>query len=135
MDGLDPSGSMATRSPSACRPRPWDQDRCDQANGADTVSHPLLAAKVPFGAKPAPPKKATDADALMLAALLIESSDDAIIGMNAQSVIIKWNRSAQRLYGYPAAQVIGRNGSFLLPKDRLSELDKIQNHAATRAGA
>ena len=111
------------------------KDKCEQADGADTLSHPLLTAKVPFGARPAPPKKATDDDALMLAALLIESSDDAIIGMNSQSVITTWNGAAQRLYGYPAAQVIGRKGSFLLPKDRLSELDKIQNHAATRAGA
>jgi two-component system sensor histidine kinase VicK len=71
----------------------------------------------------------------MLAALLIESSDDAIIGMNAQSVITTWNRSAQRLYGYSSSQAIGRKGTFLLPKDRLSELDKIQNFAATTAGA
>jgi two-component system, OmpR family, sensor histidine kinase VicK len=112
-----------------------NNDKCEQARGADTLSHPLLAAKVPFRAKPARPKKATDADALMLAALLIESSDDAIIGMNAQSVITTWNGAAQRLYGYSAAQVIGRKGTFLLPKDRLSELDKIQNYAATKAGA
>ncbi|HXC76827.1 MAG TPA: PAS domain S-box protein [Candidatus Acidoferrum sp.] len=90
---------------------------------------------MPARARRARPRKATDADALMLAALLIESSDDAIIGMNAQSVITTWNRSAQRLYGYSSSQAIGRKGTFLLPKDRLSELDKIQNFAATTAGA
>ena len=65
----------------------------------------------------------------------MESSDDAIIGMTGKSVITTWNRSAQRLYGYTAAQVIGRKGTFLLPEDRLSELDQVQSRAATRSGA
>jgi two-component system, OmpR family, sensor histidine kinase VicK len=99
------------------------------------VSHPALVAKAMKPAKRARPPKATDADGLLLAALLVESSDDAIIGMTGQSLITTWNRSAERLYGYSAREVIGKKGSLLLPKDRLSELDRVQRHAATTAGA
>jgi PAS domain S-box-containing protein len=103
--------------------------------GADTLSLPALAAKGGYPAARTRPPKATDADALLLAALLVDSSDDAIIGMNGKSVITTWNRSAQRLYGYNSAEVIGRKGTFLLPKDRVSELDQVQTRAATTAGA
>ena len=100
-----------------------------------TLSHPALVAKATTPAKRARPPKATDADGLLLAALLVESSDDAIIGMTGQSLITTWNRSAERLYGYTAGEVIGKKGSFLLPKDRLTELDQVQRYAATTAGA
>jgi two-component system, OmpR family, sensor histidine kinase VicK len=101
---------------------------------ADTLSLPALAVKGNHPAARGRPAKATDADALLLAALLVESSDDAIIGMTGKSVITTWNRSAQRLYGYTAGQVIGRKGTFLLPEDRLSELDQVQSRAAARSG-
>ena len=94
----------------------------------------MLVAKATTPAKRLRPARATDADALLLAALLVESSDDAIIGMTAQSVITTWNRSAQRLYGYSANEVIGKKGSFLLPGDRLSELERVQKRAATTVG-
>jgi PAS domain S-box-containing protein len=96
------------------------------------LSHPILVAKAGKPAKPGRP--ATDADALTLAALLVESSDDAIIGMTGQSVITTWNRSAQRLYGYSAGEVIGKKGSILLPNDRPAELDHVQSRAARTDG-
>lgn len=69
-----------------------------------------------------------------LAAMLVESSDDAIIAMTPESVITTWNRSAQRLYGYTANEAVGRNVSFLLPPDRLGEVDGIQLQVATGGG-
>jgi PAS domain S-box-containing protein len=77
---------------------------------------------------PADPKHA-------LAALLVESSDDAMIGMNTSSVITTWNRAAERLYGYSAAEVVGKDASFMLPLDRLEEVDRIQAGAETSTGA
>jgi two-component system, OmpR family, sensor histidine kinase VicK len=101
--------------------------------GAEPLRLPVLAAKATKPAKRArPPKPAVD-DALLLAALLVESSADAIIGMTRQSVITTWNPAAQRLYGYTAGEVIGKNGSFLLPQDRLGDLEAVQNRAATTA--
>src|SRR4029077_17602948 len=69
-----------------------------------------------------------------LAAMLVESSDDAIIGLTPKSVVTTWNRAAQRLYGYTAQEVVGRNISFLLPPDRLDEVDGVQIRAANRGG-
>jgi PAS domain S-box-containing protein len=61
--------------------------------------------------------------------MLVESSDDAIIGMTRDSVITTWNGAAQRLYGYSATEVVGRKGTFLLPPDRLKELAAVQLRA------
>jgi PAS domain S-box-containing protein len=71
----------------------------------------------------------------VLAALLVESSDDAIIGMDTSSVITTWNRAAQRLYGYSAAEVIGKDASFMLPPDRAEEIDRVRARAETSTGA
>jgi PAS domain S-box-containing protein len=79
-------------------------------------------------------RRAADAKAL-LAAMLVESSDDAIIGMTSQSVITTWNRAAQRLYGYTSDEVVGKNIVFLLPPDRLDELDAVLGRVAKGAGA
>jgi PAS domain S-box-containing protein len=61
--------------------------------------------------------------------MLVESSDDAIIGMTRDSVITTWNGAAQRLYGYAAQEVVGKKGTFLLPPDRLKELAAVQVRA------
>jgi PAS domain S-box-containing protein len=68
-----------------------------------------------------------------LAAMLVESSDDAIISLNTSNVITTWNRSAQRLYGYTAQEVVGKNVSLLLPPDRLDEIDAVRVRVATNA--
>jgi two-component system, OmpR family, sensor histidine kinase VicK len=102
--------------------------------GAESLSRPVLAAKVTKRVKRAPPRKAGAADALLLAALLVDSSDDAIIGMTSHNVITTWNRAAQRLYGYTAGEALGKDGGFLLPPDRQTELEAVQKRAATAGG-
>ena len=46
--------------------------------------------------------------ALAFAASIVESSDDAIIGMTLYGIITSWNADAERLYGYSAREVFGR---------------------------
>src|SRR6185295_17985631 len=52
---------------------------------------------------------------------LIESSEDAIITKTLQGVVLRWNASAERLFGYTAAEAIGQPVTFLMPPDRINE--------------
>jgi PAS domain S-box-containing protein len=58
-------------------------------------------------------------------AAIVESSDDAIIGKTLDGIITSWNTGAQRLYGYTAEEVIGRNINLLLPPERTDEIPQI----------
>jgi PAS domain S-box-containing protein len=60
-----------------------------------------------------------------LLASIIETSDDAIISKSLDGVIQSWNAAAERLFGYPAEQAIGRHISLVIPPERLAEEDQI----------
>jgi PAS domain S-box-containing protein len=50
-------------------------------------------------------------------AAIVESSDEAIIGKTADSVVTSWNRGAELLFGYSACEMIGKSITNLLPPD------------------
>lgn len=54
-------------------------------------------------------------------AAIVEFSDDAIIGKDLHGVLTDWNAGAQRLFGYTAAEVIGKPVTVLFPPDHLDE--------------
>jgi PAS domain S-box-containing protein len=58
-------------------------------------------------------------------AAIINSSDDAIIGKSFDGVITSWNTGAERLYGYSAAEMIGKPYSVLVPPGASDELPQV----------
>lgn len=65
-------------------------------------------------------------------ATIVETSDDAIFSHDLDGVILSWNRGAERIYGYTAAETIGRPTTLLVPPERLDEETLIL--ARARAG-
>jgi len=54
-----------------------------------------------------------------------QSSDDAIVAKDLDGTITNWNRGAERLFGYSAAEAIGKSMSILMPPDRQDEEPEI----------
>lgn len=54
-------------------------------------------------------------------ALIVENTDDAIIGRDLNGIVTSWNAAAERLYGYRADEMIGKPLSVLIPSDRHDE--------------
>ena len=71
----------------------------------------------------------SDAIAQRLASI-VESSDDAIASKDLNGIVITWNKSAERIFGYAAEEIIGKPISILIPPDRENEepliLDRIR---------
>jgi two-component system, cell cycle sensor histidine kinase and response regulator CckA len=60
--------------------------------------------------------------AMQFLAAIVESSEDAIFGMNLDSIIVSWNPAAERLFGHAAEEIIGRSMVTLFPEDHRDEM-------------
>ena len=76
-------------------------------------------------------RKATEEAAARLAAI-VESSEDAIISKTLYGIVTSWNRSAERLFGHSADEMIGESIRRLIPDE--SEHEEINILRTIRMG-
>ncbi len=69
-------------------------------------------------------KRAEETRALLAA--VVQSADDAIVSGNLDWSITSWNPGAEKLYGYSAAEVIGRSLDLLVPSARSEETRQLR---------
>jgi PAS domain S-box-containing protein len=58
-------------------------------------------------------------------AAIVESSDDAIVSKTLDGTISAWNRGAEKVFGYSAAEIVGKSMLVLLPPERIDEESSI----------
>jgi PAS domain S-box-containing protein len=98
------------------------------ASSAPTSSFPLTPGpQQPQQSDPADP---ADSDPLRSYGAAVEASNHAFFTVDINGVITTWNRGAERLYGFPAEDIIGQHISLLVPDDRRNEI--ASNVAALR---
>lgn len=68
-------------------------------------------------------KREQEANARLAA--IVESSEDAIISIDAQGTISSWNPGAEHLFGYSSQEIIGQPLSTLYPPDHKDEFPQI----------
>ncbi len=67
-------------------------------------------------------------------ASIVEASQDAILSMDLEGKVITWNPGAERLFGYPAEEMIGQNIRAIVPDERQVELEMLGQRLARGRG-
>ncbi len=64
-------------------------------------------------------------------AAILAAADAAIVGTDLAGTITSWNPGAKEIYGYTAAEVIGRPVTLLLPEDRQHHVAEALSRASS----
>ena len=69
-------------------------------------------------------RKQSEQERIKLASI-VESSEDAILGMNLDGIIDSWNSGAVKMFGYKENEIIGKSVQLIYPSERTEELPSI----------
>jgi len=117
---LPPGSEVRFRGPSLWREHPW---------GAAAALALILVEAVLIGTLAFERRLRRQAQQQQwLLSAIVESSNDAVAGLDADGRIVSWNRGAESLFGYTADEIVGRDGNLLVPPSLREEA-----HAAFRA--
>jgi PAS domain S-box-containing protein len=58
-------------------------------------------------------------------AAIVESSNDAIVSKTLDGIVRTWNKSAERMFGYAAEEIVGKSITMIIPEHRRNEEKEI----------
>jgi PAS domain S-box-containing protein len=78
-----------------------------------------------------PPAPGSAEDAGLHFAAVVESTTDAVITKTTAGVITSWNPGAEKIFGYTAAEIVGRPMQALFPPERTAEEAEVLKRIAS----
>ena len=96
-----------------------ENEMVEQGHGSDGEIGGVIAGEHELN------KRRESEEAQALLAAIVENSEDSIVACTPAGIILTWNRSAETLFGYTAAEVIGKHMSMLVPPERLANLERL----------
>lgn len=67
----------------------------------------------------------TDVEQLRQIQLIVNHSQDAIIGTTLDGIITSWNGGAEKMFGYASEEVVGKSGSNLFPPEMWEKIPSL----------
>lgn len=70
-------------------------------------------------------RRHAELDRIALLESFVEASDDGLFSHRADGVVTSWNRSAERIFGYPGSEIVGQPSVALFPEHLRPEVELV----------